>query len=531
MHSFLFNSRLSSQLKRAVLAPDVTNDATEPDVSTLEQADVQDIDDTLYEGTRSGLQTQGRELVQWMPSQLNPSDRLNGLFTTYITRKLDEEWQYISLRLNAKGRKVVVIGGFDIAKKDELAEPILDVMRSIAVIGHPQIQNLSTPLLAPEIETLFGLPVPSRLFGMDRGEFTNYEASEPGLGYSVQYGSDYGSLTLYVYDFGEPDVSSDLRSSVPLDRFNRELSTILQSKARPDESVELRRAFELTSVDEIGPDFLGALVHVSGPRGCHNSGYLLSAKDDKFVKLRLSGRLDTELFDQWFFAVASEYGRLLWPERIKESHRYELDSIDADLSRSSMKEGTITAAEALTVQAEQWLRCIWKSHSVAPRAFTGITRSGEQFMTILNDIPWTRPDHIQRRVFLHWLCGKEEVAAYAYISMVGAEDGSLAVDIVSDDGDNIVEAIMPIVERDDGDYIYDEAQMYHSPAKDREWSPHTRLMEPGIIEVRSFDSGDVALFENWWAELRPKSLWRTVPNSIATKEDGTNITQGRNAEK
>ena len=43
--------------------------------------------------------------------------------------------QNIVLRIKAKGRKLVAIGIFDVAKKDVLAVPIFNVMRSMAVFA------------------------------------------------------------------------------------------------------------------------------------------------------------------------------------------------------------------------------------------------------------------------------------------------------------------------------------------------------------------------------------------------------------
>ena len=113
---------------------DATKDATEPDVSALDQADVQAIDDMLHHHTKSQLPMQGMELVRWMSSSLNQSESMKGLVTAYIAQQDDREWQNIVLRFNAKGRKVVVIGAFDIAKKDALAAPIFNVIRNMIVL-------------------------------------------------------------------------------------------------------------------------------------------------------------------------------------------------------------------------------------------------------------------------------------------------------------------------------------------------------------------------------------------------------------
>lgn len=118
----------------SITVVDATNDPTEPDVSTLVPADIQSIDDFLRESTQSQLPAQGMKLISWMPSQLNQSDNFKGLITAYIVEDQGKERQFFALRFKAKGRKVVAIGVFDIAKKEVLAVPIFNVIRNMVVL-------------------------------------------------------------------------------------------------------------------------------------------------------------------------------------------------------------------------------------------------------------------------------------------------------------------------------------------------------------------------------------------------------------
>lgn len=192
-------------------------------------------------------------------------------------------------------------------------------------------------LLSPEIETIFELPVPRELCGMDRGEFTDFESRQPGLGYSVAYSSNDGQLTVYIYDGGDPNVSSDLRSDATLTRFKSELADILSNDARPGHSAELRKKFEMTHVEDFGPDFLGALIKGSDAQGAYDwdSFYLLGAKNQKLVKLRGTARLGVDLFDLWFQEISAAYVRLLWPERVEQYRRDRTPPIDAAPAQST----------------------------------------------------------------------------------------------------------------------------------------------------------------------------------------------------
>lgn len=167
-------------------------------------------------------------------------------------------------------------------------------------------------------------------------------------------------------------------------------------------------------------------------------------------------------------------------------------------------------ADLLAMELEEWFRNLMINHVVAPRAFTGITKHSQQFVAILNDIPWTRREHIQRRVFTHWLCRKEDVVAYAFASMMGLEDGSREVLIVADDGINIVNASLPIVALANGKTSYGVTTVHRCKTGDH-WQPYAGLMNPDSISGTDSESGDEVFFDSVWGEMRPKAFWRERP--------------------
>ena len=118
----------------SITIADATLDPTEPDIAVLREADVPAMDQLLLEGTQAQLVAEGRELVRWMSSQLNQTDSLKALVTAYIVSDQGEERQSIAVRLTSKGRKVVAVGVFDIAKKDMLASLVFGVLQGMVVL-------------------------------------------------------------------------------------------------------------------------------------------------------------------------------------------------------------------------------------------------------------------------------------------------------------------------------------------------------------------------------------------------------------
>ncbi|HOF42100.1 MAG TPA: hypothetical protein PLD73_18680 [Candidatus Hydrogenedentes bacterium] len=171
---------------------------------------------------------------------------------------------------------------------------------------------------------------------------------------------------------------------------------------------------------------------------------------------------------------------------------------------------TSVTADLLAAEFEEWFRNLATCEGVAPRAFTGVARNGQQVVVILNDIPWTRPAHIQRRAFINWLCRKENITAYAVATMMVLKDNSCELDIVADDGNNIVLTLLPIVALANGNLTYGEAKVHRWKAGDQ-WHPYSGLMIPDSISETPAEPGDEVFFDGVWGEMRPKAFWRERP--------------------
>ena len=117
----------------SVTVVDVTNDPNEPDISNLDCAGIMAFDNHLRENMVAHQKTEGIELVRWMSSRLDVSENRRGLITAYIVNDKGKARQFITLRVNVNGHKIVAIGVFDISMSNILATPIIDTLRSIGL--------------------------------------------------------------------------------------------------------------------------------------------------------------------------------------------------------------------------------------------------------------------------------------------------------------------------------------------------------------------------------------------------------------
>lgn len=168
----------------------------------------------------------------------------------------------------------------------------------------------------------------------------------------------------------------------------------------------------------------------------------------------------------------------------------------------------MSLAEELAEEFEHWYRNLAGESGQAPRSFSGVKKSGKQFVVVLNNIPWTRAEHIQRRVFLNWLCLHEELIAYAYATMVGLEDGSRAIDIVAEDAGILVEMTLPIVTYKNDKFGYGEARVHRSKSSEEEWRPYIGLLAPTAVEEGDKDPADEKVFIEIWETAKKDGIWR-----------------------
>lgn len=169
----------------------------------------------------------------------------------------------------------------------------------------------------------------------------------------------------------------------------------------------------------------------------------------------------------------------------------------------------MSLAEEIAKEFEEWYRALAHEHGQVPRAFLGVKKNGEQFVVVLNNIPWTRTEHVQRRVFLNWLCLHEELTAYAHAAMFGmVDDKSRVLCIAADDGSNLIQMTLPIVMYDDGKVGYDEAQVHRSRSVEAKWGPYIGLMSPTAVNETDRHSDDEELFVKIWEVAQKHGIWR-----------------------
>jgi len=135
----------------------------------------------------------------------------------------------------------------------------------------------------------FGLTFPDRIGGARIGPVTDFEKTDPGLGYGVRYDKPGWVIDVYIYDDGIGPVPADLESTVVQSQLKQAQGDIFGLQKRGDyANVSLKRSYVLRDAGG-RPRFLCAdYTFVRKGMGNVDSFLCLTSWNGRFVKFRLT---------------------------------------------------------------------------------------------------------------------------------------------------------------------------------------------------------------------------------------------------
>ncbi len=137
--------------------------------------------------------------------------------------------------------------------------------------------------------TVFGLRFPENVGGFVLNDTTNFERSNPGQGYLLDYNLPGCKLDVFVYDLRRIAIPDDARSAIVRAEFERSREDAFLSAPRgPYAQVFLRRNFTLDDGKKV-TRFQCAAFHMRRDGAKPQDGFLcVTSLRNKFVKLRLT---------------------------------------------------------------------------------------------------------------------------------------------------------------------------------------------------------------------------------------------------
>ena len=144
-------------------------------------------------------------------------------------------------------------------------------------------------LTSTRVQSLYGIKLPAILTGLERGDLTDYEASTPGLGYSVAYRGGPVVATLYIYDLGLDEIPEGPKSKVVEEAYLGAVGDAVNSSQYEEVDV-LSQTY--SGSEPHGPEFLHAAIAALeksslGYRAVMTHVFVTGHKN-KFVKIRAS---------------------------------------------------------------------------------------------------------------------------------------------------------------------------------------------------------------------------------------------------
>ena len=167
----------------------------------------------------------------------------------------------------------------------------------------------------------------------------------------------------------------------------------------------------------------------------------------------------------------------------------------------------VDLADRLISEFRQWYANL-ATDGQMPRAFTGVTRAGEQFVTIIDGLGL---DHAGCRAYLLWLCETEAVIAYAFatpfMKRAGARNDDarpqLVLDIFASSAGKDAQLTLEATRLESGALRYREA-CHFSGEPIKAWQPFLGLQRQTVDTTPADDWS----FDVIWEERRGRAHWR-----------------------
>ena len=147
---------------------------------------------------------------------------------------------------------------------------------------------MALPATAQETVSFFGFNFPLRIGALTRGDVTNFEKDNPGLGYGIRYTAPGQRVDIFVYSLGKRQIDEDVFSLDQNEELTRAIADVYRAKERGlYRNVVEGAEFESPAVKN--PFFrCRAFVIDRGEGRVEDSALCLGARNDKFFKVRIS---------------------------------------------------------------------------------------------------------------------------------------------------------------------------------------------------------------------------------------------------
>lgn len=141
---------------------------------------------------------------------------------------------------------------------------------------------------AQEVVTHYGFSFPLKIGALTRGEVTDFEKSNPGVGYGIRYTAEGTRVDIFVYDLGKRTISWDVFSPDQKEEFDASIQAIHLGKKRGlYRDVKEGQEFETPAVKN--PFFRCKVIVIDrGEGNVEDSVLCLGAQNGKFFKTRIA---------------------------------------------------------------------------------------------------------------------------------------------------------------------------------------------------------------------------------------------------
>lgn len=156
-----------------------------------------------------------------------------------------------------------------------------------ALLAIATLLSLAITARAQETVSYYGFSFPPKIGELTRGDVTEFEKKNPGLGYGIRYSAEGIRADIFVYNLGKRSISWDVFHADQKQEFENAIRDVHRAKERGlYRDVKEGREFESPTVKN--PFFwCKAFVIDRGEGRVEDSALCLGAQNNTFVKIRI----------------------------------------------------------------------------------------------------------------------------------------------------------------------------------------------------------------------------------------------------
>ena len=272
----------------SILIADAMRDDTEICVSDIMPSNVRKFHNEMSAGLTEAFRSESSHIVSFEESELILKDMRKYLITNYLFNNDNVLYKRKAYRTTVNNKNIVIEVSFKADFEYTISDKLLEMMDDIRFIDNEHDEEYLNKFdFVKQTINVEGFYIPATIRGFSRDDgIIDYEKDTPGLGFSIAFSTIIGRATVYIYNLGRNEISSDMSDPVNESQFKDSLSDVYASYNNHEHiDIEFERAYSFGN-DHV--EIACGLFSITESGSVTPSFVYMTVINDYYIKIRLT---------------------------------------------------------------------------------------------------------------------------------------------------------------------------------------------------------------------------------------------------